>query len=288
MHRAKSLPSLKTRIGSIGEMDQIGVKSMQSSVPKQHGNRVLQCLGRAAKLSFWMKFHAHRAQASSTRSAPLTFHKSSSELGYAPSDLQLPSHLPSPLPSDSYSSWQGTTIHATSSGYSCLTTFDRSPKHARRTLQIRTTRWSTHTYLSRSINMASSADPFSDRNALDANPFATKPFKERSTIHRGCTPAPTTRSPPPTRAAPPTKSRHPCELNRHEELRRREEELARRERELDNRAAHIQKHGRNNWPFFYRSSTTTSRPRSHRTASPSCRVCTSSGCSSCWRSSSTW
>ncbi|CAO1620955.1 unnamed protein product [Jaminaea pallidilutea] len=38
---------------------------------------------------------------------------------------------------------------------------------------------------------------------------------------------------------------------REEELQRRERELEQRERDLQNRADHIQKHGRNNWPFFY-------------------------------------
>lgn len=36
---------------------------------------------------------------------------------------------------------------------------------------------------------------------------------------------------------------------REEELERRERELEQRERDLQNRADHIQKHGRNNWPF---------------------------------------
>lgn len=36
---------------------------------------------------------------------------------------------------------------------------------------------------------------------------------------------------------------------REEELQRRERELEQRERDLQNRADHIQKHGRNNWPF---------------------------------------
>lgn len=34
-------------------------------------------------------------------------------------------------------------------------------------------------------------------------------------------------------------------------MQRRERELEARERELQQRADHIQKHGRNNWPFFY-------------------------------------
>lgn len=41
----------------------------------------------------------------------------------------------------------------------------------------------------------------------------------------------------------------PGSANREEELRRRERELEQRERELQQRADHIQKHGRNNWPF---------------------------------------
>lgn len=102
--------------------------------------------------------------------------------------------------------------------------------------------------------MAPPADPFADRNALDANPFADPSVQgalndssrmysgaddDVASTYKGSTPAnddiPTTRA----------------EADRIADLRRREEELARRERDLENRAAHIQKHGRNNWPFFY-------------------------------------
>lgn len=99
--------------------------------------------------------------------------------------------------------------------------------------------------------MASSADPFSDRNALDANPFADQTVQgalnDPSRMYTGAdddaasTYKGTADDMPSSRA----------EADRMAELRRREEELARRERDLDSRAAHIQKHGRNNWPFFY-------------------------------------
>ncbi|EPQ25905.1 uncharacterized protein PFL1_06578 [Pseudozyma flocculosa PF-1] len=96
-----------------------------------------------------------------------------------------------------------------------------------------------------------SADPFSDRNALDANPFADPSVQgalndssriygedDAPSIYKG---ADTDAQSNPSRA----------DAARADELRQRERELERRERELENRAAHIQKHGRNNWPPFY-------------------------------------
>lgn len=45
---------------------------------------------------------------------------------------------------------------------------------------------------------------------------------------------------------PPQQSSHSARL---EELQRREADLERREAELNQKAEHIRKHGRNNWPF---------------------------------------
>lgn len=88
------------------------------------------------------------------------------------------------------------------------------------------------------------ADPFADRNALDANPFADPSVQgalnDSSRIYGGD-----------DDAASSYKAPSANDAARMEELRRREQELERRERDLENRAAHIQKHGRNNWPFFY-------------------------------------
>lgn len=49
----------------------------------------------------------------------------------------------------------------------------------------------------------------------------------------------------------PTSTRNPAPADamRIEELRRREQELDAREREITQRADHIQRYGRNNWPF---------------------------------------
>lgn len=93
-------------------------------------------------------------------------------------------------------------------------------------------------------------DPFADRNALDANPFADPSVQgalnDSSRMYAGGE----------DDASSMYKSgieqgTSSADAARMEELRRREEELARRERELETRAQHIQKHGRNNWPFFY-------------------------------------
>lgn len=100
--------------------------------------------------------------------------------------------------------------------------------------------------------MSRSADPFSDRNALDANPFADPSVQgalsDSSRMYAADDDTASTYKPATVEDEIPTSR---AELDRHEELRRREEELARRERDLESRAAHIQKHGRNNWPFFY-------------------------------------
>lgn len=104
--------------------------------------------------------------------------------------------------------------------------------------------------------MASQADPFADRNALDANPFADPSVQgalnDSSRMYSGgdddvASTYKGTGSSSVGDEIPTSRE----ELNRAEELGRREQELARRERELEHRAAQIQKHGRNNWPFFY-------------------------------------
>ncbi|EST05034.1 hypothetical protein PSEUBRA_005842 [Kalmanozyma brasiliensis GHG001] len=99
--------------------------------------------------------------------------------------------------------------------------------------------------------MASSADPFSDRNALDANPFADQTVQgalnDPSRMYSGADDDVASTYKGAVDDVPSSRA----EADRMAELRRREEELARRERDLDSRAAHIQKHGRNNWPFFY-------------------------------------
>ncbi|PWZ00169.1 scamp-domain-containing protein [Testicularia cyperi] len=95
-----------------------------------------------------------------------------------------------------------------------------------------------------------SADPFADRNALDANPFADPSVQ--GALNDSSRPYSGTEADDGSsmyKAADDVPSR--SDANRMEELRRREEDIARRERELEARAAHIQKHGRNNWPFFY-------------------------------------
>ncbi len=97
------------------------------------------------------------------------------------------------------------------------------------------------------------SDPFADRNALDANPFADPSVQgalnDSSRMYAGGDDeaASTYKQASVQDELPTTRA----DANRMDELRRREEELARRERELESRAAHIQKHGRNNWPFFY-------------------------------------
>lgn len=104
-------------------------------------------------------------------------------------------------------------------------------------------------------------DPFANGNTLDANPFAdpsvrnalsnsnkayddydTKTWNAEDTDSVVNTPAALNRNDPTGTDA------------RLEELQRRERELEQRERDLQNRADHIQKHGRNNWPFCEKSS----------------------------------
>ncbi|KAN0059829.1 hypothetical protein ACQY0O_008403 [Thecaphora frezii] len=99
-----------------------------------------------------------------------------------------------------------------------------------------------------------SADPFADRNALDANPFADPSVQgalhDSSRIY-GEDDASSTYKPPVGHDSEAESAPSRADAARMEELRQRERELERRERELENRAAHIQKHGRNNWPPFY-------------------------------------
>ncbi|KAE8234570.1 hypothetical protein CF326_g385 [Tilletia indica] len=100
------------------------------------------------------------------------------------------------------------------------------------------------------------ADPFAERHTLDANPFADPAIQ--GALHSS------------SRAYEPAGSANPYgqqdddddvvskatgnsaqNVNKMEELARRERELEQRERDLNARAAHIQRHGRNNFPPFY-------------------------------------
>jgi hypothetical protein len=108
-----------------------------------------------------------------------------------------------------------------------------------------------------------SADPFADRAALDANPFAdpsvqgalagSRTFEADDDTPYGHSYAST----PQPKGAYETDDPYGTSGGtsgsganaRAEELRRREQELERREAELANRAENIRKHGRNNWPF---------------------------------------
>jgi hypothetical protein len=106
-------------------------------------------------------------------------------------------------------------------------------------------------------------DPFADRNALDANPFADPSVRNAlSSSHRAYDDDDydaksysvggghdDVRTPP--AAASTTAGGGTASASRLEDLARRERELEQRERDLQNRADHIQKHGRNNWPFFF-------------------------------------
>lgn len=64
-------------------------------------------------------------------------------------------------------------------------------------------------------------NPFASSHSLDTNPFDDPPQPQTS---------------------------HSTRL---EDLQRREADIERREAELNQKAEHIRKHGRNNWPFFY-------------------------------------
>ncbi|KAF7304814.1 Secretory carrier membrane protein 2 [Mycena kentingensis (nom. inval.)] len=64
-------------------------------------------------------------------------------------------------------------------------------------------------------------NPFASTHSLDTNPFED-----------------------------PTPQQQPADV-RLEQLRQRELDLERREQELANKAEHIRKNGRNNWPFFF-------------------------------------
>ncbi|KDN52575.1 scamp-domain-containing protein [Tilletiaria anomala UBC 951] len=105
------------------------------------------------------------------------------------------------------------------------------------------------------------ADPFADRNALDANPFAdpsvqgalssgnrayedvgsskSMAFEEDGYGHSG------------SGVDLGSGGAGQSDAARLAEIERRERELEQRERDLQSRADHIKKHGRNNWPFFY-------------------------------------
>ena len=90
-----------------------------------------------------------------------------------------------------------------------------------------------HGYISFSLNQKTFThealddyhqNPFTSTHSLDTNPFDD----------------------PPQQSASITVS--PDEAARLAEIRRREEDLARREAELNNKADHIRRHGRNNFP----------------------------------------
>ncbi|KAJ3477414.1 hypothetical protein NLI96_g10480 [Meripilus lineatus] len=70
-------------------------------------------------------------------------------------------------------------------------------------------------------------NPFASTHSLDANPFD---------------------DPAPLSSSSATSAAHSARL---EELNRRERDLERRESELNQKADHIRKHGRNNWPPFF-------------------------------------
>ncbi|KAL9931975.1 hypothetical protein V8E36_009036 [Tilletia maclaganii] len=104
------------------------------------------------------------------------------------------------------------------------------------------------------------ADPFNDRHTLDANPFADPAIQGAlNSSHRayepssggqtyGHSPADDDDVDDPVSRATGNSQQA---VNKMEELARRERELEQRERDLSARAAHIQRHGRNNWPPFY-------------------------------------
>ncbi|TFY74345.1 hypothetical protein EWM64_g9668 [Hericium alpestre] len=69
-------------------------------------------------------------------------------------------------------------------------------------------------------------NPFASTGSLDTNPF-DDPFADRTSQYS-----------------------HEAQA-RQVELSERERDLERREQELNNKAEHIRKHGRNNWPPFY-------------------------------------
>ncbi|CAL1704699.1 unnamed protein product [Somion occarium] len=71
-------------------------------------------------------------------------------------------------------------------------------------------------------------NPFASTHSLDANPFDDPtPYASNSVLPKDDS------------------------ATRLEALSQRERDLERREQELNQKAEHIRKHGRNNWPFFY-------------------------------------
>ena len=100
----------------------------------------------------------------------------------------------------------------------------------------------------------STNDPFADRNALDANPFADpsvrnalsssdRAYDEYDSKPYGGQDDESIVAPRLDRGDGGASN------SRLEDIQRRERELEQRERDLQQRADHIQKHGRNNWPF---------------------------------------
>jgi hypothetical protein len=101
-------------------------------------------------------------------------------------------------------------------------------------------------------------DPFADGNALDANPFADPSVRNALSSSNRAYDEYDAKSWNADEADSVVNT--PAALNRNdpagsnarlEELQRRERELEARERELAQRAEHIQKNGRNNWPFCW-------------------------------------
>ncbi|PWN29953.1 scamp-domain-containing protein [Jaminaea rosea] len=106
------------------------------------------------------------------------------------------------------------------------------------------------------------ADPFADRHA---NPFADPSVQgalgssrtydddvdDASSAYKGAWDASTPATEADTPYGGSGSSSRPPAGGREDDLARRERELEQRERDLQQRADHIQKHGRNNWPFFY-------------------------------------
>lgn len=106
-----------------------------------------------------------------------------------------------------------------------------------------------------------SSDPFADRNALDANPFAdpsvqgalsssNRPYDDlNSSKSMAFDENELSGSAPATARGDAPQGMTNQDADRLADIQRRERELEQRERDLQNRADHIKKHGRNNWPF---------------------------------------
>jgi secretory carrier-associated membrane protein len=100
------------------------------------------------------------------------------------------------------------------------------------------------------------SDPFADRNALDANPFADPSVQ--GALHSSGRAYDDLNTPSKASAFDDDDDLERSaggglggqnDSSRLADIERRERELESRERDLQNRADHIKKHGRNNWPF---------------------------------------